>query len=63
MTGREMKRGRSEGYPVRSGLLAFRGWKRRSDLALRHVRRVDGNITLEKLRDDSYEIDLKKRSL
>jgi hypothetical protein len=58
-----MKRGRSEGYPVRSGLLAFRGWKRRSDLALRHVRRVDGNITLEKLRDDSYEIDLKKRSL
>ena len=48
---------------MRSGLQAFRGWKRRSDLALRHVRRVDCNITLEKLRDDSNEIELKKRSL
>ena len=43
-------------------MLAF-ATEAQSDLALRHDRRVDCNITLEKLRGDPYEIDLKKRSL
>jgi hypothetical protein len=33
----------------RIALPARRGWKRRSDLSLRHVRRVDCNITRERL--------------
>ena len=43
---------------MRSGLQAFRGWKRRSDLALRHVRRVDRDITQEKLRAVGLELPI-----
>ena len=61
MSGREMKRGRSEAYERGADCWAAR-LKRRS-ASLRHVRRVDCNRTLEKLCGGRYEIDLKKRSL
>jgi hypothetical protein len=49
-----MKRGRSEAYRRGADWWHF-ATERKSDIALRHVRRVDCTITLEKLRDDSYE--------